>query len=104
MDRIEFTRKISELLICMFDEGESPILDYVKRSAQEQNRLYKEGKSRCDGFEITSAHQYGKAADIYFIREGKLADPLKGWEYWHRKWEEMGGRPMIWWDRGHFEG
>jgi hypothetical protein len=90
----------------MFLDEEQPILDYLKRSPEEQNRLFKEGKSKCDGYEKVSRHQSGKAADIYFLNEdcSGLADPIRGWEYWHNYWEKLGGRPMIIWDKGHFEG
>lgn len=104
MDRVEFTRNLVNLLAAMLLDGEHPILDYVKRSDEEQARLYKEGKSKCDGVKVKSKHQLGKAADIYFVEDGKLVEPKRGWEYWHKRWEEKGGNPMIDWDKGHFEG
>jgi len=104
MNRVEFTHNLVNLLAAMMLEGEHPIIDYVKRSAEEQKRLYEKGLSKCDGVRITSAHQGGKAADIYFIEDDKLSDPKKGWEYWHKLWEEKGGKSMIEWDKGHFEG
>ena len=36
-----------------------------RRDATEQNALYLEGKSQCDGFEDLSNHQHGLAADLY---------------------------------------
>ena len=105
MTRVEFTKTIVELLEGMKNVGEHPIIDFVKRSAEEQNRLFKEGKSKCDGYKVLSKHQSGKAMDIYFIgKDGKLADPQYGWEYWHEWWDKMGGSPMIEWDKMHFEG
>jgi hypothetical protein len=104
MNRIEFTYNICQLIIEMFKEDESPIIDYVKRSNEEQMHLFQEGKSKCDGIKNVSKHQLGKAADIYFIEDGKLIDPKKGWEYWHKRWvEAYGGQEMISWDKGHFE-
>jgi len=88
----------------MIDEGEKPIIDFVKRSDDEQNRLFKEGKSKCDGYKIRSAHQDGKAADIYFIDQNQLVPPKKGYDYWHEIWQDlMDGKPIIQWDQGHFE-
>lgn len=110
MNRVEFTKKLAALLSQMVFAGEMPILDYVKRSAEEQKRLFDEGKSKCDGLKVVSMHQYGKAADIYFLSEpdryGKvgLCDPISGFEYWHQVWKDMGGAEMIEWDKGHFEG
>ncbi len=113
MTRLEFTHNLSKLLLRMTNEGEYPILDYIKRSSEEQNRLFLAGLSKKDGYKKLSAHQIGKAADIYFIditdkdNDGvtqELTDPIKGHEYWHKIWESMGGRPMISWDKGHYEG
>lgn len=104
MTRVEFTRKIINLLARMYLENESPIIDYVKRSDAEQMHLYIEGKSQCDGVRKISQHQIGRAIDIYFLGDdGKLCDPIKGHEYWHQVWEEIGGNPMLTWDKGHFE-
>ena len=33
-------------------------------SAEEQNALYLEGKSKCDGYEVLSNHQSGLAVDL----------------------------------------
>jgi hypothetical protein len=40
------------------------------RTKEEQNKLYKEGKSKCDGIKNMSKHQEGKAIDIMPIKEG----------------------------------
>jgi hypothetical protein len=113
MNRVEFTGAKTKLLQTMIDEGEQPLEDYLKRSNEEQNRLFKLGLSKCDGYKITSGHQRGKAEDIYFQdkvtglvfdKNGEAISPVKGWEYWHKKAEELGFKPMIEWDKGHFEG
>ena len=113
MNRVEFTKSITNLLAAMMLDNEYPIIDYVKRSEVEQRHLFTEGKSKCDGISSISQHQRGKAADIYFpdlddidkdMDKDELLPPKKGWEYWHTYWEEKGGKPMIEWDKGHFEG
>lgn len=103
--RIEHTRRISQLVNEMFSAGEQPIYDYMKRSAAEQRRLFEEGKSKCDGIKRVSKHQQGRATDIYFVSDDglRLVDPTRGWGYWHQRWEDLGGAPMIDWDKGHFE-
>ena len=103
MNRVRFTDRITRLIRDMIEQGESPIIDYVKRSDEEQMRLFLKKLSKCDGIKNPSAHQSGRAMDIYFIRDGELKDPEKGWEYWHKVWESLGGQPMISWDKGHFE-
>ena len=106
MNRVRFTKAAAKLLSAMIYAEERPIIDWVKRSDHEQARLFKDGKSKCDGKKNVSKHQRGKAIDIYFVSEdGKaLVEPKKGYSYWHRVWVEMGGKPMISWDKGHFEG
>jgi hypothetical protein len=106
MNRLEFTRAKCNLIAAMFLEKEQPIEDYLKRSTEEQKRLFDLGLSKCDGVNIVSAHQRGKAIDIYFLSDDltTLVTPKKGYEYWHKYWEQKGGKPMIEWDPGHFEG
>ena len=103
-NRIEFTQALSILLINMIFMGEHPIVDYVKRHDATQKMLFDKGLSKCDGVKKVSRHQLGMAVDIYFIEDSIIAEPIMGHEYWHKRWEDMGGEPMIEWDRGHFEG
>jgi hypothetical protein len=113
MNRLEFTINIVGLLKSMIDSGEHPIIDYVKRSDEEQRNLFEAGKSKCDGFNSISQHQRGKAMDIYFpdlddvdkdMDKNELLPPKQGWDYWHDLWESWGGQKMLDWDKGHFEG
>ncbi len=103
MTRIEFTINIVQLLHEMILLGEHPIIDYCKRSDEEQMHLFQEGKSKCDGIKNRSKHQLGCAMDIYFIEEGKIVPPNMGFDHWHDRWEGWGGEKMIEWDKGHFE-
>ena len=41
-----------------------------KRTSEEQYKLYLKKKSKCDGYNIKSNHQYGKAFDIYAFING----------------------------------
>ena len=56
MNRVEFTRNLVNLLAAMMLEGEHPIIDYVKRSDEEQKRLFMKGKSKCDGYALSLIH------------------------------------------------
>ena len=106
MNRVEFTRSITKLIAQMFKEGELPIIDYVKRSDDEQMRLYLRGLSKCDGIHSISWHQRGRAADIYFLNEAmtEVVPPKKGFQYWHDYWtNQFKGHLMIEWDQNHFE-
>jgi hypothetical protein len=116
MDRVEFTRQKAKLISMMVEEGENPIEDYVKRSDEEQHRLWQIGRdengnkigetvTNCDGIKLISGHQRAKAGDIMFLSDdGKsVTPPKKGWTYWHDEWVKLGGGREISWDEDHFE-
>lgn len=48
------------------------------RTKNEQNGLYKDNLSKCDGYDIRSKHQDGKALDIYAYVDGRAS-----WEEEH---------------------
>lgn len=109
MTRADFTNKLAQLLGKMISDGESPIIDYVKRGAIEQKRLFDRGLSKCDGVKKLSKHQTGKAADIYFMVDGNIdfgystqraKDNAKKY---HDYWVSIGGNPVISWDLPHYE-
>ena len=103
--RVELTEAAAALLQYMINEGDTPIIDYVKRTDEEQARLFAAHLSKCDGVIKISKHQTGEAIDIYLIEGGKLHDWKADdrWEKYHDFWAESGGRPAIEWDLGHFE-
>jgi hypothetical protein len=107
MNRKEFTKTLGMLIVDMILKGEEPILDYVKRSDEEQARLFERELSKCDGIANVSRHQRGCAADIYFPDErGNLMPPKLGWKFWHKRWEDLSygkAQPMIDQDKSHFE-
>lgn len=49
-----------------------------KRTSEEQQQLYKDGKSKVDGYHKWSRHQYGEALDVYAYVDGKAS-----WETEH---------------------
>ncbi len=107
MNRYDFTFNLAALLQYMVNEGDMPIVDFVKRSTEEQQRLFKAGLSKCDGVLKVSRHQVGMAADIYLLDEsGKLIDwnaAKEKAEKYHNFWVQSGGKPEIPWDKPHFE-
>jgi hypothetical protein len=106
MSRVLFTAILVDLLDDMIRQGDHPIVDYVKRSEEEQKRLFDAGLSKCDGVTNISKHQVGRAVDIYLIKDGAMLDwaivPEKA-KWYHDLWESLGGKPSISWDEGHFE-
>jgi hypothetical protein len=115
--RLEYNQKLIPFLHRMMDEGENPCIDFVKRSDQEQGRLFSLGRDENgniidkkrvvtwkDGKVLISWHQFGRGCDIFFQENGMIIPPKKGWVYWHKEWEKLGGHPMIIGDEGHFEG
>ena len=103
--RKDFSRKIVLFLMEIIKAKQDFIIDYVKRSNEEQQRLYLAGKSKCDGKIKISKHQIGKAMDIYFIDDkNKLTWSGKTYKHWHKVWQKKySGTKMITWDQGHFE-
>lgn len=90
MTRVEFTHNLVNLLAAMMLEKEYPIVDYVKRSTEEQIRLFQLKLSEKDGVNKISGHQTGKAVDIYFpdlddidkdLDKNELLPPKKGWKH-----------------------
>lgn len=109
MTRSEFTRKMAQLILIMIKDKHIPIEDYVMRSKVEQFFLFSLGRSKCDGFTRISRHQAGLAKDIYFVINRRICfdynrSPLakRLAVKYHKLWVEMGGRPMIQWDKGHY--
>jgi len=104
--RTNFTKMLIDLASFMIANEDFPILDYLKRSTEEQKRLFELGLSKCDGVKIQSKHQVGIAIDIYLARaDGTLKDwndDGKG-KFYHDYWESLGGAPGLSWDIGHFE-
>jgi peptidoglycan L-alanyl-D-glutamate endopeptidase CwlK len=45
-----------------------------KRTPEEQNQLFKEGYSKCDGYEKISKHQLGNAVDLNVFVDSKLIE------------------------------
>lgn len=104
MTRIEFTKAVGQLIhqADLFDFN--IILDWCKRDAETQYRMWKKGLSKCDGAKVLSQHQKGLAIDIYIIEDGKISDDQEKYKLLHDCWLIYGGKPMIDWDGGHFEG
>jgi hypothetical protein len=114
MNRRDFTKIYTQLITEMIVSGETPILDYLLRSDEEQYRLFSKGLSKCDGKDKKSKHQFAKAGDLYFVdKDGNIKyaeeigiepHPIRDrYVKWHKRWEELGGKPMIEWDCGHYE-
>jgi len=107
MNRREFTKNIATLILQMITDGNEPVIDYLLRSTEEQQRLFAKGVTKCDGIKKISQHQKALAADIYFVVDGKVDfSYFKTAELaikYHDLWVTMGGRTMISWDKPHYE-
>jgi len=85
------------LILYAIDCSYEPFLDYVKRSAEEQQeRLFAQGLSKCDGRRVISAHQRGRAADLYLWDSERIKIVgNEGYELYrmlHEYWEMLGGK------------
>ena len=85
--------------------------DSFQRTAERQNELFKQGKSRCDGYQAKSKHQLGRARDIYIIDEaGKIIWDKGPYETLGKFWETLrpgetkwGGNFKDFIDQFHYE-
>lgn len=71
----------------------------TRRTLQRQRALLASGASRT----LHSAHLLGRAFDVGFVGHHPDAVPLPVYSWLHDLWLQLGGRPMISWDRVHFE-
>ena len=82
--RMMFLRKFMQLTNFACLQGIGFIVTSFYRSPEEQNKLFKEGKSKCDGYKKKSNHQRWLAMDIVVIRKNKAI-----WER-TQEYEELG--------------
>ena len=104
--RVEFIYKVGHLFLFASLHSIKLITpqDGWMRTAERQNELFKEGKSKRDGYKKKSMHQLGRAVDIAIIdEEGEVINEYGDHPYYEKLgkfWEEsMGGQ----WG-GNFEG
>ena len=84
------------------------ILTSVHRTAEEQKRLFDEGKSKLDGYVKKSKHQLWRAVDVCIIDERdnlcwEHPDYARLGEYWETIGGVWGGRWASLNDIYHFE-
>lgn len=98
-----FATLVARLILRAGDLGFAPTLAEAYRSPQEQDRLFREGRTRARAG--TSAHQLRLALDLNLFRDGRLLTSTKDhlplgtwWEAQHPlcRW---GGR---WGDGNHY--
>lgn len=95
--RVEFTRRMTELLVFALDNGIAVQVDYVKRSREEQRRLIDAGKS----WTMRSDHLVGKAVDLHIVEDGKVLWESPLYETLASFWKALG--PKYYWG-GDFGG
>lgn len=108
MRKSDFTVSVAKLILWVEKQGWYPLLDYALRSTEEQQRMYANKLSKCDGITTFSAHQYGRmpgryAVDLYIHDGDKNISKEDIYEKAHDYWSALGGKPMIKWDQAHFE-
>jgi hypothetical protein len=71
--------------------------DSYVRTAERQNELYKQGKSKADGYKVKSNHQFDRARDLYIIDEaGKITEQKEAYEILGKFWEGMNPGELRW--------
>jgi len=90
-DRIKLIHLFGKLIQYAYENNIDFIITTFYRTAEEQNKLYKEGKSKCDGYKVKSRHQLWRAVDVAVLRDGNII--WEGDEYTRlgEYWESLGG-------------
>jgi hypothetical protein len=64
-----FLKKLANVITAC-DEAEIPVVVFsMYRTADEQRKLFREGKSKCDGYNVKSRHQEWLAADLGILND-----------------------------------
>ena len=66
-----FLFKLSCLCVLLDAHGIPVCIFTLYRTAEEQKKLYDEGKSKCDGYIVRSRHQDWLAADIGILNDAR---------------------------------
>jgi len=109
--RVEFNYKFGMLSVWAALQGIKFICTSYSRTAAEQNRLYLDGKSKCDGYENLSYHQLDRARDIAVVTAaggivndyGDHPDYARLGEFWESLGGRWGGNFISFRDIFHFE-
>ena len=101
--RSNFEYKFALLTFYARTFGISFITTSFLRTAEEQNKRFKKGKSLCDGYKKISKHQLGRARDIVIIdSEGNpIWEHIPEYDRLGKLWEQIGG---VWGGRWYKEG
>lgn len=92
--RVIFFKKISMLVIWASVKDIQLLPISFFRTAQEQEKMFKDGKSKCDGYKIISKHQQGLAMDFVIIKNGvPVWSHIEEYDWLGEIWKSLGG---IW--------
>lgn len=106
--RIKFAEMIATLITHAKNSGIQVMPFSFYRTPEEQNRLYREGKSNADGYNFVSKHQLWRAMDLVIIENEECVwGAIPEYELLGQAWEHIGGRWGGRWSRlkdvYHFE-
>ena len=101
--RIEFFHRIALLVLYANLKGIRLLPFRFYSTAEEQNKLFKEKKSNCDGYKKRSRHQQWRAIDFVIIDEkgNSIWKHIPEYDALGETWESLDG---IWGGRWFKEG
>ena len=93
LKRWEFERKFALLVTKAAIQNIRFITTSFLRTPEQQNSLFLQGLTNCDGYKKKSMHQLGRARDIVILdAEGDLVwVHTADYDYLGNTWEAMGG-------------
>lgn len=67
------------------------IITAFYRTPEEQNKLFREGKSKCDGYKVKSRHQLWRAVDVAVVVNDEIIWEGEEYKQLGEHWESLGG-------------
>jgi hypothetical protein len=106
--QLDHTIRVGLMIVWAVNEGYKFVGKDWHRSAQEQNRIFREypNNTKCDGYNKVSAHQNDLATDFILMDENNQPVwewPIHIYQAINAKWVLLGGKPLILWDKGHLQ-
>jgi len=91
-DRQRFARALGKLHAFAASKNIKVLQYELVRSTEEQQALFRAGKTKADGINKLSKHQLGRAADMAVMIDGRIRwDHVAEYDLLGEYWESIGG-------------
>jgi hypothetical protein len=106
--QIDHTIRVGKMILWFESQGYKVVGKDWHRSAQEQHRIFVgyPDNTKCDGYLKVSSHQNDLSTDFVLMDDNLQPIwkwPIHVYQAVNAKWVELGGKPLILWDKGHLQ-